>query len=667
MEATEESERTVKTGFTLRSVVALVMTSAVFLPINTFLLMISGANVAGASVYIIAILFVEFSILLGSPMTKQEIFIVYIMAGLAAGGTMTLGSVAPGAIAGTSVFLNYVYRGYYATSFLTRSFIDPYTGEPLTNVVPDWWSPTAGSQAHMIRSFFHWDWVVPILITTIQFGVFWILQEAALAMITSRIFIETEELPFPFAVVNAQLVVTLTERERARMRYFTLATFAGSIYGAIVFGVPIISFGILNIPFQIIPLPWVDLTAGYWGVEQFMPGALFGIATDPITWITGFLLPLPVLAYMTIGSIACWTIGNWLAFEPLKEYFPLWSAEWDRGMDLSLVWQRSYLRVWAFPQVGFVLALAAVTSVIGYKTLIAAFKPSASRAGDSRPGKTGFRTGFPSNRWLLLIYVGASAASVILFQWLIPGFPVWISVLTIPVGLVMAIAGTRARGETGQLIGIPYFWQGLVLFSGYPAADAFFIYPAIGGSTAPLWVEATKTAFLTETKPLDFFKAYLLTVVLYHVFSFIYVSFFWAIAPIPSSQYPWTLIRWPIQVISENVWVSRQIAANSSLLIYAFLGMTSIGALGQLITKFTSIPFSFVGLVTGATLIPPYPIATLLGGLLGRFALARFMGRENYDAYKSVIVAGIATGTGIVAGIGGAVVVMYKSIWILPF
>jgi len=661
----EDAQKAIKSGFTLRSILALVLASAIFLPINIFLSMISGVSVAASSVYIIAILLVELSIIMGSPMTKQEIFVVYIMAGLAAGGAVSGGSMA--LATGTAVFLIYIFKGYYTTSYVTSSFIDPFTGKPLPSVVPSFWAPPLGSQAYMIRSFFHPDWAFPILVGTIQGAVIWIIQEMALAMLSSRLFIEAEKLPFPFAEVNAQLVVTLTGREERRMRYFTISTVFGAIYGALVFGVPIMSLGVSNRLIQIIPIPWVDLTTGYFGVEQFMPGAAFGLATDPLTWITGFLLPLPVLAYMMIGSIACWTFGNYLALTSFKEYFPLWAAEWNRGMSLSLVWQRSYLRIWAYPQVGFVLALAVLTFVMGYRTFIAAFKSPKSLASGTRLGEEGFKTGFLSNQWLLLIFLASSAASVVLFQWLVPEFPIWMSTLTIPIGLVMTIAGTRARGETGQVMAVPYLWQGMVLLSGYPAADAFFLSPTIGGSSAPLWVEGIKTAFLTETKPMDFFKAYILTVILYHVFSFIYVSFFWAIAPIPSSQYPYTLVNWPIQAISQNVWASRQIAANSSILVYSYLGMTAIGVLGQLITKFTRIPFSFVSLVTGTTLTPPYPIAMFLGGLIGHYGVARFLGKERFNTYRSVIVAGVATGSGIVAGIAGAIVVIYKSIWMRPF
>lgn len=654
----KEDDR-LRSGFTLRSILALVLASAIFLPVNIFLSLISGVSVASASVYIIAILFVELSALLGSPMSKQEIFIVYIMAGLAAGGVIAGGG-------GTAVFLYYIFKGYYTTSYITRSIIDPFSGKSLSSVIPSFWAPPLDSPAYTLRSFLHPDWIFPILIGTVQGAIIWIIQEVALAMLAARLYVEAEDLPFPFAEVNAQLVVTLSEREEKRMRYFITSAILGVVYGILVFGLPIMSFGASNQLLQIIPLPWADFTTGYFGVEQIMPGAILGLATDPLTWLTGFLLPTSVVAYMLLGSIACWTFGNFLALTSFKEYFPLWAAEWHRGMNLSLAWQRSYFRVWAYPQVGFVLALATLTLAMGYKTFIRAFKPVKSPISFTHSRK-GFKTDFPSNQRLLLIFLIASIASVILFQWLIPDFPIWMSTLTIPIGLVMTIAGTRARGETGQVISMSYLWPSMVLLSGYPAADAFFFSPTIGGSSAPLWVEGIKTAFLTNTKPMDFFKAYILTVILYHVFSFIYVSFFWAMAPIPSSQYPYTLINWPIQVISQNIWVSRQITAAPLLLVSSYLGMMAIGILGQIISKFTGIPFSFASLVTGTTIVPPYPIAMLLGNIIGNYGIAKFLGRENFNNYKSVIVAGVVTGSGVVAGIAGAIVVIQKSIWMHPF
>jgi len=631
-------------GFTWRSALALLLAAAFILPVNTFLMLVSGATMATAAVYITVILFSELSYILGSPMSKQEIFIVFIMAGTAGG---------------MPVYLGLVQRQYFVTSFISRAFIDPYTGRPLAEVIPNFWAPSYSSPAYLARSFLHQDWAFPLLIAIVQGGVLWILQEIALAIICSTIFIETERLPFPFADVNAQLVLTLTVRERRRMHIFALSALLSGFYGILVYGVPIITLGTLGSQFQIIPIPWIDLTAGYYGIEQVMPGAAFGIATDPITWATGFLLPLNLITYILIGSLGCWTFGNWLTLTVFKEYFPSWYAEWSYGMSLSLVWQRSTLRVWAFPQVGFLLALAAFSLIGGRKSLVRVFKaltPSAS-----------IKTALPSLWKALIMYIGATSCSVVVFHLLVPGFPFWISISTILMGFLLAIAGTRMRGETAQSIFLPPIWYGLVLASGYPKVDSFLVSPNIGGSSAPLWIEGIKTAYLTETKPMDFFKAYLLAVILYQVFSFIYVSFFWAIAPIPSSQYPWTTIQWPIWAITEGVWYSRQIASNPNLLAFSFLGMLAVGALGQGLTKFVGIPFSLTGLVTGTATLPPYAVTLLLGGLTGKYVLPRILGRETWETYRTVIVAGVAAGVGIVVGIIGAVTLLSKAVWILPY
>ncbi len=636
-----------KQGFTWKSALALIIASAVFLPIDTYLVLVSGATISGAAVYILVILFTELATFIGVRMTKQEITIVFVLAGAAAG---------------SAVYLGMVFRQYFATSFLTWSFKDPYTGKPLPELIPPWWAPPYYSDAAYMRTFFHWDWFIPMIVANMQLGLFWILQEVGLAIICSQIFIEAQPLQFPLAQVNAQLITTLSERDVKRMKYFTVAAIAGGAYSIVVYGLPTLTLGMFNVPMQIIPIPWVDFTSGFYGIEQFMPGALFGIATDPLSWAVGLLLPLDTLAYMLIGSLAIWTFGNWLSLTYFRDFFPQWVAEWRRGMNLSLVWQRSYLRVWVFPSVGFIFALAFITIVRGWRSFVAAFKALAKLTFSSATSATGF----PSLSKVLAIYLTGAIGSLIFFGLLVPDFPIWVAALVIPLSFVMAIASTRARGETGLIINVPYMWNILVLFSDYPKVDAWFFSPNIGGTSAPLWVEGIKTAYLTETKPIDFFKAYALTVLLYQVFSFVYVSFFWSIAPIPSSQYPYTMAAWPVQIISQSIWISREIAANITAVVNSFVGMLLIGVVGILLNRYLSLPFSFVGLVTGTTTVVPYPMAMFLGGLVGKI-VEKYVGREIWINYKTVIVAGIACGVGVTTGIIGSITLMSKSAWIKPF
>lgn len=631
-------------GFTWRSALALVFSSLALLPVSLYLNLISGAAIAGAAVYITVILFVEISSILGSNLSKQEIFVIYMMAGTTAG---------------SPVFINWVYRQYYVSSFITKGFIDPFTHKPIPDIIPSWWAPQGSSIAYMVRSFINPAWVIPIVIALIQYGVLWIIQEIALTMITAQIFLEYEQLPFPWADVNMKLITTLTERQKDHMYVFTLSAFVSALYSLMLYGIPTLMQGAFNVSVQVIPFPWIDLTTGFFGIEQIMPGAMLGIATDPLAFAGGFLLPLNLVTYILVGSISIWTFGNWITLNFLKGTFPLWASEWRYGMNLSLIWQRSQLRVWIFPQVAFALALAALTMAQSYKSIVGAIR-SLMRSSSSG-------TGFYRLPILLAMYVGAVGASIILFQVIVPDFPIWITVLsTYLIGFLIAIAGTKARGEAMASLSVPYVWQGTVLLSGYEKIDAFLISPVMSGTSVPLWVEAIKTAKLTNTRPMDFFKAYIFAVILYHVFSFIYVSFFWSIAPIPSSVYPYTLITWPIGVINDSMWYTRQIVASPNVLALSFLGMLLIGGIGTAVNRFTGFPFSFVGLVTGTATLPPYAISMFIGGVVGQFVIRR-MRKEWWDTYKAVVVAGLAAGEGIMVGLFAGLVLMMKSVWVLPF
>jgi len=643
--ANEYYSTKMKSGLTWRSVLAILFSSLVILPINLYLTLVSGVGIAGAAVYISVILFSEISLLFGSQLTKQEIFIIYMMAGIAAG---------------SPVFITWVYRQYYATSFISYSFIDPYTKKPIPEVLPSWWAPKNLDPS--IRTFLTWPWAIPMLISILQYGVFWILQEVALTMICARIFLDREKLPFPFADVNAQLILTLTERPREKMYVFVTSAVVSLVIGLFLYGIPVLASGLLNIQFQIIPFPWIDFTTGYYGIEKVLPGAIFGIATDPLAILGGVLLPLDLLTYMLIGSIATWVFGNWLFLDKFKTIFPEWSQEWKPGMSLQLVWQRSILRIWIMPQIGFMLALATMSFIKGYKSFILAFK---SLLGSGKLESERDYYGFKAT---LIMYIGATLASIILFQILVPDFPVWITILwTFGVGFLSTIAAVRARGEAMASVSIPYFWNSAVLISGYPKIDAFLISPVIPGTSAPFWVEAIKTARLTETNPKDFFNAYYITVILYHIFSLIYVLFLWQIAPIPSSVYPYTLITWPISVISDSMWYTRQIVGKPIVLLASYLLVLVVGVAGTAFSSVTKIPFNLTGLVVGTMTIPPYAISSFIGGILGRFVFERLLGKERWNSYKAVVVAGVAAGEGIIVGIGASLVFLSKAAWALPF
>jgi len=639
--------RVFKSGFTTRAALALLFASFCILPIHIYLSLVSGASLAGAAVYITVIFFTVISGLVGKPLTRSEIYIVFITAGVAA-------SSAP--------FLSYVFRSFYVSGYVSRAFVDPFSGKPLYMVIPSWWAPPWTSDAYTIRSFLHPDWFVPIALGLILL-VLTMVQQISLTMICSQMFIRVNQLRFPYAEVNARIVNTLSEQKSEQLNVFTLSTIIGGLYSLVLYGIPTLMLGSFNIQMQIIPIPWIDLTTGIYGLERLLPGGMFGIATDPILWSVGFILPINVLVSMFIGSVSVWVFGNWLSLTYFREIFPQWAEEWKRGMSLSLIWQRSTLRIWAPIQLGFVIGLAVVMLARGYKYFIKTFKLL------SKPTEISREEGYYSLPFILLLYLMATGSSVILLYLFVPEFPIWLAaIVSIGFSFIFAVVSTWSRGETGLQITVPNVWRMTILLSGYQKIDVWYFFPVINlGAGVPTWVEGIKTAYLTETKPADFYKAYLLAMALTIPLSFIYVSFFWSIAPIPSSVYPWAHAQWPVEVITSAMWATRQIIVQPNLIAYATAGTVIISILGEVLTKLVGIPFSAVGLITGTMSPPPTPTAMLMGGLIGRFVLQKFFKEEWWNRNKSVIVAGVAAGTGTVTGIASGIVMIMKSTWILPF
>jgi len=649
-EKIEEFKKEHLQGFTWRSVLAIVFASAILLPVSLYLNLLAGVSLGAAAVYISAILFTEISSLLGSPLTVQEVFIVYAMAGTAA----------------TAVpFLQFVQRHYFMTSFLSWAFIDPFTNKPLPQVIKWWWAPTS-PQALAERSFMHWG--IPIAITMTMTAL-WFIQELVMVLICSYVYIERENLPFPFASIDAQMCITLADRPSGKFRIFVLASLVGIAYGVLTYAFPILSFGFTNVMFAPIPIPWVDLTSGAFGIENFLPGALFGLGTDLTLWIWGFLISPSVATQMLVGSLAIWTFGNHILLKYFPQTFPEWAETWTPGMGLMLTYQQSYLRVWVVPTIGFALGASILVIARRYRIFIDSFKSLASLSKGARQ-----RGYFPL--WMLLaLYLGSTLASVALFKYFVPDFPAWVAIL-VSVGwnFFSSLVATRGVAETGFPVGTPYAWNVAVLLSGYPKVDAWFISPVIAGASAATpygacyMTNSIKAAYLTRTRIRDWFKAYIVAILTYSIFSLIYVQFFWSLAPIPSSAYPWTVIQWPISIVAQGMWATRQLVSVKPQLFYSSIGsMIVLGFVLELVSKLIGIPLSVVSLVVGTTMLPTSAIPIFLSSIIGNYILKRRYGEEWWNSNRAVVVAGVAAGQGIVVGMAAGLVLIVKAAWIKPF
>jgi len=635
-----------KSGITWRVIAALFFASVVLLPVSIYLNLVSGTSVASAFSYITVILFLEISSLMNARLTKQELFIIYTMVGVAA----------------STPVVEFIYRQYLVTSPIGWSFRDPLTNKPIPEVIPTFYVPY-WKEIEFSRTLLSNIWLFPMALSIFQGGILFIIIEVSLTIICAQLFLETEKLPFPFADISAQMINTLTDRPPDKMEVFIISAAIGAFYSFFLYGINTISLGFLNTNIQVIPIPWIDLTTGLLGIEKIIPGAALGLATDPLAWVGGFLIPFPTVVYMFVSSILVWIIGNNLALTIFSNYFPQWKAEWTLGMSLSLVWQRSLLRVWLIPQIGFTLAVAILTIVQNWKVVIKGIRSLWKLSAQSKAA------GYPSLKVLLVLYFVSTITSVLLFEYFVPDFPIIPALLvSVVVSFLNAVVGTRAVGETGYSISIPYVWAGTIMLSGYQKIDAWFFSPTIGGIYVPGWVQNIKVAYLTETKPVDFLLAFIIAFIFHTIFGIIYASVFWMIAPIPSTAYPNTLIAWPVQAINQLMWATRQIfTANINVFLFSFVLAIILGVGGSIVSKLTSIPFSLMGIITGVSTLPAYTIPLFLSGLAGKYLIPRIVGKEWWEKYKTVVVAGIATGEGILVGLVIGLALLAKVGWILPF
>jgi hypothetical protein len=111
------------------------------------------------------------------------------------------------------------------------------------------------------------------------------------------------------------------------------------------------------------------------------------------------------------------------------------------------------------------------------------------------------------------------------------------------------------------------------------------------------------------------------------------------------------------------MWVSRSIEVFkpdliviSALLIFA----------ASLIARRFNLPFSPIGFAIGAALTPPFAINYFLGAVVGKIIERRY-GREYWENIRATLIAGLFCGIGLALALTVMLVMISKSVWILPF
>lgn len=634
-------------GITWRSILAIVYSAIFLFPVTLYMNLVSGVGVS--SVYITIILFSELAALFGTKLTKQEVYMMFMFVGWASSSTFVLDTV--------------VWRYYLMTNPVSFSFVDPGSNLPIPLAIPWWWAPPYGSNAYLQRTVLQLPWLIPLAIA-MAFVLLHFAADLSLAMLFGKLYIEEEKLEFPLQRPTAEICITLAERKEDRLKVFTLFAFLGVMWGTIAYGLPNFSKYILRstaISFS----PFVDLSSNLESLGLI--GSTLVLTIEPLSYLSGFLIPLKISASLMIGVLLIAIVGNYLALTQFSSLFPRWRLDWFPGMPSSLIAQKSVLDVWFGFFIGLAIGLSIVSLYNTRKSFIKTIKLFSNFKKISLEG-------YLDLKLILVIYLSSTIAGLILFYLLVPEATptlLFLAGLTnILGGFLLTAVSTRAVAETGYGIGIPYLWQGIVLASGYKYLNAWLINPPMPGSMTPSFVASLKVAYLTETKPSSYFKGLLILIPSTWLAGIFWVSVFWSLAPIPSSSYPNTAISWPTTLVSSLIWLSRSFGyLNLSMVIP---GIVIPIVLGLFFQRFP-FPISLIALVSGMSSYSGGPVATgifianFIGSLIAEKIIIKRMGKEWFYTYRAALVAGFAAGEGTAVAIFAAIVVTAKAMWVLPF
>ena len=640
-------------GFTARTVVGALFVAFVMMPGVIYMTLMVGTQLGDVAAWTTIILFAEIARRSFTPMRRQELYILfYLTTALSAAGLFGFGWL---------IWAQYL-RGSPAA-----------VGFGLVNEIPNWFAPRPDSPAVLHHTFLHRAWAVPILLLVIN-QVIGRMQWLGLGYLLFRATSDIERLPFPMAPVAAQGATALAEvtrdEESWRWPVFSVGAMVGLCYGAIYVLVPVVTGALFTTPFQIIRIPFIDLTPN---TENIFPAGQIALGTDLGAVFQGFVLPLPIVVGQFIASIS----ANFLLAPTLYHVNPQIFPDWRLGMNVIQTGIATSLNFWMSIAIGIAVSIF----VIGSGQVFMTWRRSRSRAAGSArgiaappPGRGDFPVPLAVAAWLI-----AAVAQIVVIHRLVPEFPLWI---LITFGLVWSpinsYISARLIGLTSRGVGIPYLDKATFILSGYKHADIWF-------AGAPLYdqgwaaqrfreIELTGTKFTSVVKA----EAFLLVVML--GCSFLFWQFFWKLGPIPSASYPFVQTFWPQDATFTLLWATatREGGQQQNWLIHALkphlMGIGFGGAVGlYTILALAKAPMMwFYGLAGGivaggidsstARVIPMFA-----GAMLGRYYFRRRFGLHRWRLYAPVLMAGYACGQGLMGMTGIAIAIILKSVRVLPY
>jgi hypothetical protein len=537
----------------------------------------------------------------------------------------------------------------------------------VTEFIPLWVAPPLESIALVERTFFHRDWLIPILLL-IGTQIITRVDQFGLGYALYRITSDVEKLPFPMAPVAALGTMALAEstEERAqswKWRVFSIGGLIGLLFGAVYVLLPALSGLVLTEPVRPIPIPWIELTVH---TEDWLPAVATGIQLDLGLVFIGMVLPF----WAVMGGLGGLIIT--LVANPLLYRHGILNR-WHPGMrTVETVFANNFDFYLSF---GIGLGLA--IGLVGIWHVARSF----GRLGPGERGRLRDLFQPPPGRgdinfWLSIgIYVFSTASYVLLCVWLVPNFPV---VFFLIYGFlytpVISYITARMEGIAGQFVSLP-----LVREASFIAGAKYFGYQGIEIWYAPIPIHNYGSATvsfreieLTGTSIRGIIKSEIVVFPVVMIASLLFSQFIWRLAPIPSGAYPFAQELWHLQALNSLLMQTSTLEGNS--LFFQALNWLYVGAgtlLGVVTYGFLTLcglPVMLVyGLVRGLGQSTPHGLLLeVAGALLGRYVFRRRYG-AMWGQYSPVLLAGFSCGMGLMGMFAMGLTLILKSLARLPY
>ena len=630
-------------GFDWKTIVGAIFIGFLMMPGSMYLQLVIGQGIGPAARWVTIILFAEVAKRAHSDLKQQEIFLLYYMAGAAL----------------ASPFSGLLWNQYLVQSDAARML-------GLTEFIPSWVAPGPDSQSMVERSFFHRDWMIPILLL-VGAQIIQRIDHFGLGYALYRITSDVEKLPFPMAPVAALGTMALAEsteekKKSWKWRVFSIGGVIGLLFGGVYVLLPIASGLFFTEPIRLIPIPWIELTGH---TEDILPAVATGIQLDLGLVFIGMVLPFWAVIGGLIGLIITIFLNPFLYSQGILN-------RWHPGMaTVDTVFANNFDFYMSF---GIGLGLA--IGVIGVWSVVRSYRKTSENMGTLHDlfhppeGRGDF------NFWIAIaIYFFSTLAYVGACVLLVPNFP-WIFFLGYGFIYTPIISYITARmeGIAGQFVSLP-----LVREASFIAGARFFGYQGLEIWYAPIPIhnygEATvqfRQIELTGTSIRGIIKAEIVVFPIVMVASLLFSQFIWRLAPIPSSHYPYAQELWHLQALNTLLMQTSTLEGNS-MFYQALNGTTVFSGLGfglvmYFILSLFGLPILLLyGVVRGLGQSTPHGLVLeVLGAFLGRYFFYKRYG-PMWRQYAPVLLAGFSCGMGLTGMFAMGLALIMKSLGHLAY